>query len=126
MATEQAQGDVDQTGKPLRMAMTLDIQPGKFQEYFDYHQAVWPEIQHALHEVGVRNLSVWNWESRLFYYCEYVGERPFAEAMQIYSQMPRVQEWEELMHKYQQKLPGAANVAEDVWWQPCTLVNYQP
>lgn len=110
--------------KPLRMAMTLDIKPGKFQEYFDHHQKVWPEIQDALRIVGVRNLSLWNWQNRLFYYCEYVGEKPFEEAMEEYSAMPKVQEWEELMHQYQQKLPGD-NVGGDVWWQPCTMIVHQ-
>lgn len=86
------------------------------------HDEQWPEVHDALHSVGVRNLSLWNWENRLFFYAEYIGDEPFEAAMKRYEVMPRVQEWEELMHNYQQQLPGSSG---DVWWQPMSCLFHQ-
>lgn len=102
--------------------MTLNIKPGQIDEYIEHHAHSRAEVRKALHSVGIRNLSLWNWGDRLFYYAEYVGEEPFDQAMQRYSKMQGVSDWEQLMHKYQQKLPGSQG---DVWWQPCQLVYYQ-
>jgi L-rhamnose mutarotase len=88
------------------------------------HDEQWPELHDALHSVGVRNLSLWNWENRLFFYAEYIGDEPFEEAMKRYAVMPRVQEWEELMHNYQQQLPGSSGDG-DVWWQPMSCLYHQ-
>mmetsp|Transcript_38533 Transcript_38533/g.151936 ORF Transcript_38533/g.151936 Transcript_38533/m.151936 type:complete len:112 (-) Transcript_38533:961-1296(-) len=108
--------------KPMRIAMTLDIQEGKLEEYHQHHINSWTEVENALRSVGMRNLSLYSWESRLFYYAEYVGSIPFEEAMEQYAKMPRVQEWEALMHKYQKQLPGSTG---DVWWQPMKEIYHQ-
>jgi L-rhamnose mutarotase len=85
---------------------------------------MWPEVQKALHEVGLRNISLWIWQNRLFYYAEYKGQEPFADAMARYEKMPRVQEWEELMHTYQVQLPGT-KPSSGVWWQACQEIYHQ-
>ena len=108
--------------EPKRIAMTLNIDPPKLQEYIDLHANPRPEVQAALRSAGIRNLSLWNWGERLFYYAEYVGTEPFDEAMARYATMPGVKEWEDLMHDYQVKLPGSEC---DVWWQECKQVYYQ-
>eukprot|EP00182_Erythrolobus_australicus_P001367 CAMPEP_0185829830 /NCGR_PEP_ID=MMETSP1353-20130828/473_1 /TAXON_ID=1077150 /ORGANISM="Erythrolobus australicus, Strain CCMP3124" /LENGTH=103 /DNA_ID=CAMNT_0028527661 /DNA_START=77 /DNA_END=388 /DNA_ORIENTATION=+ len=102
--------------------MTLDIQDGKIDEYYEHHQNVPEKVQTALRSVGIRNLSLWYWGSRMFYYAEYVSEEPFDEAMARYAKMDGVKEWEETMHKYQKKLPGSTG---DVWWQPMTEITHQ-
>lgn len=105
-----------------RIAMTLNINPKMVQEYIDHHAHSRPEVREALSSCGIRNLSLWVWNDRLFYYAEYVGSEPFEDAMARYADMPGVKEWEELMHKYQVKIPGSEG---DVWWQQCQLVYYQ-
>lgn len=107
---------------PLRIGMTLNIDPAKLDEYIAHHAHPRPHIQSALRNVGIRNLSLWAWKERLFYYAEYVGVEPFEDAMARYSKMDGVKEWEELMHKYQVKIPGSQG---DVWWQPCTQIYHQ-
>lgn len=108
--------------KAKKIAMTLNIKPGLVQEYIDHHANSRPEVRNALRTVGIRNLSLWTWGDRLFYYAEYVGTEPFDEAMDRYAKMDGVKEWEELMHKYQEKIPGSTG---DVWWQVCDLVYEQ-
>jgi L-rhamnose mutarotase len=96
----------------------------QFKEYKEQHDNIWPEVKDALRSVGLRNISLWAWENRLFYYAEYVGQDPFDVAMATYEKMPRIKEWEELMHTYQQKLPGQ-DASSDLWWQPCQQVYNQ-
>lgn len=109
--------------KPQRIAMTLNIDPSMAQEYIDQHlHHSRPEVRDALHSVGIRNLSVWVWHDRLFYYAEYVGDEPFDDAMARYATMPGVKEWEAAMHKYQVKIPGSKG---DVWWQRCEQAYHQ-
>jgi len=49
-------------------------------EYYEHHQHVPIKVQEALRSVGIRNLSLWYWESRMFYYAEYVSDEPFEQA----------------------------------------------
>lgn len=49
--------------------------------------------------------------------------------MATYAAMPRVAEWETLMHQYQQRIPAADGeaadtAAADVWWRPCVQVYH--
>lgn len=107
---------------PLKVAMTLNIKPDLVDEYIEHHANPRPHIQAALHAVGLRNISLWTWGERLFYYAEYVGTEPFDDAMARYAKMDGVQEWEAAMHKYQVKIPGSEG---DVWWQVCRQVYNQ-
>eukprot|EP00884_Botryococcus_braunii_P018152 jgi/Botrbrau1/501/Bobra.110_2s0131.1 len=108
----------------MKIAMTLDLKSGKLEEYKQQHDSIWPEVKDALHAVGLRNISLWAWENRLFYYAEYRGERPFGEAMESYEAMPCIKEWEALMHTYQKQLPSD-HAGSAVWWQPCHQVYNQ-
>jgi len=53
-------------------------------EYYEHHQNVPEKVQTALRSVGIRNLSLWYWGSRMFYYAEYVSEEPFDEAYEMH------------------------------------------
>lgn len=108
---------------PKKIAMTLNIKPGMIDEYMTHHNNIPAEVPVALHAVGMRNFTLWNWGDRLFYNAEYVGTVPFEEAMQQYSEMPGVKEWEALMHKYQDRIPGSEG--DVVWWQECKMVYEQ-
>lgn len=83
-----------------RVAMTLDIKPELVDEYTKAHANPRPEIVAALRAVGLRNLSLWVWRERMFYYAEYVpiGNETFDEAMARYANMPGVKEWEEVRY----------------------------
>lgn len=110
-----------QKREPLRIGMTLDIDPSDVSAYKSHHDKSWPEITKALKSVGIQNLSLFNYGSRLFYYAEYIGKEDLDKALERYAKMPKVQEWEELMHKYQKKLEGSEG---DVWWQPMQLIYH--
>lgn len=70
--------------------MTLDIKPEMRQEYIAAHAQPRAEVVKALRLVGLRNLSLWVWRERMFYYAEFVpiGDETFREAMARYAEMP--------------------------------------
>jgi L-rhamnose mutarotase len=134
---------------PLKVGMTLDIQPGRLDEYRRRHDEIWPEVRAALRAAGLTNISLWAWPGggRLFYYGEYAGAGPFDEAMARYAASPRVAEWEALMHTYQRRVVpgprgggggegagggggrgegggegGGGGGEGSVWWRPMELV----
>lgn len=90
-------------------ALTLDLKddPVLIQEYEDYHKAVWPEIKESILRAGVLSMEIYRWENRLFMTMEvnesYTHERKAA----LDAGNPKVQEWETLMSRYQQALPGS-------------------
>jgi L-rhamnose mutarotase len=73
-----------------RVAMTLDIKKEMLDEYVAAHAHPRPEVVKALRAVGLRNLSLWVWRERMFYYAEFVpiGKETFSEAMARYAEMP--------------------------------------
>lgn len=81
-----------------RVAMTLDIEPEMAKEYIAKHSAPRQSVVDALRSVGLRNLSLWVWRERLFYYAEFVpiGNETFEQAMARYVNLPGVKEWEEV------------------------------
>lgn len=58
---------------------TLLLCCAQLAEYKEQHDRIWPEIKSALQSVGLINLSIWAWGSRLFYYGEYAGKEPFQQ-----------------------------------------------
>ncbi|KAL0488679.1 hypothetical protein AKO1_008825 [Acrasis kona] len=109
----------------VRIGMTLDVKKDGLEEYKRHHQNVWPEVEKALKEAGLSNLSIFVLGTRMFYYAEFNYEKDaeseFADAMAAYSNKPRIKEWEELQHKYQSQLEGSSG---DVWWQKCTEIYH--
>ena len=92
-----------------RYCLTLDLKddPQLIREYRRHHQAVWPEVEDCLRQVGILGLELYLLGARLVMILE-VGERfSFAEKALIERDNPKVQEWERLMWNFQQPLPAA-------------------
>jgi len=93
-----------------RYCLTLDLKndPDLIREYERYHQQVWPEIILSIKDAGIENMQIFRYDTRLFMIME-VNETFSFEGKQIADrQNPKVQEWEELMWKFQQSLPGSS------------------
>lgn len=76
-------------------------------EYKAYHNNVWPEILKSIKDAGIKNMEIYNKGSRLFMVMEVNHTFSFEEKAKMDSNNPKVQEWEQLMWKYQQKVPFA-------------------
>ncbi len=90
--------------------MTLDLKddPKLIAEYKRHHDEIWPEITRSIRGSGVGDLEIYLLGTRMFMIME-VNEGFSFEAKAAADRLnPKVQEWEDLMWKFQQSLPGAA------------------
>lgn len=92
-----------------RYCLTLDLKddPGLIAEYESYHKKVWPEILQSIRDSGVKRLEIYRLKARLCMVLEATEDFTFERKATMDSSNPKVQEWEKLMWKYQQALPGA-------------------
>lgn len=92
-----------------RYALALDLidNPKLIAEYEQYHQAVWPEILHSIQSSGIEVLEIYRTGNRLFMIMEVNDTFSFEAKGAADAANSKVQEWEELMWKYQQALPLA-------------------
>jgi len=92
-----------------RFCLTLDLRddPALIAEYKRYHQRIWPEITQSIRDSGIEDMEIYLLGTRMFMIME-VNERfSFEAKAQADGKNPKVQEWENLMWKFQQSLPQA-------------------
>ena len=89
--------------------LTVDLKNDSqlIKEYEEYHQNVWPEIIASIKEAGISNMEIYRFQNRLFMIMETTDDFSFDKKQKLDNQNQKVQEWETLMWKYQQALPGA-------------------
>lgn len=92
-----------------RFCLTLDLvnDPKLISEYEEMHRQVWPEIIQSIKSSGIANMEIYRFEQRLMMIMEVVDSFSFELKSQSDLQDAKVQEWERLMWKYQQALPGS-------------------
>ena len=88
-------------------ALDLKADADLIAEYEAYHKAVWPEIMDSITSAGIEKLEIYRIENRLFMIIETNENFSFEKKTQMDAANPKVQEWENLMWKYQQALPFA-------------------
>ena len=76
-------------------------------EYENYHKAVWPEIKASIKDFGIDNMEIYRTGNRLFMIMETNENFSFEKKSAADASNEKVQEWEQLMWKYQQALPGS-------------------
>ena len=93
----------------MRYCLALDLKDDDklIAEYEKYHQKVWPEIIDSIKNAGVSDMLIYRFSNRLFMIMETDENFSFEEKDQMDRANPKVQEWETLLWKYQQALPGA-------------------
>jgi L-rhamnose mutarotase len=93
----------------MRYCFAVDLKPDPIliAEYEAYHQAVWPEILDSIRASGILGMQIYRIEHRLFMVMEVSDEFSFDSKQAADLANPKVQEWENLMWKYQQGLPWA-------------------
>jgi L-rhamnose mutarotase len=93
----------------VRYCLALDLKddPGLIEEYENYHKSVWPEIIKSIKDSGIRLLDIYRSGNRMFMIIEANDDFSFEKKAAMDAANPKVQEWEELMWKFQQALPWA-------------------
>jgi L-rhamnose mutarotase len=87
------------------LALDLKDSPQLIEEYKLHHQNVWPEITKSIRDSGIEDMEIYLLGTRLFMIMEVSDHFSFEEKARADRSNPKVQEWEELMWKFQQPLP---------------------
>lgn len=92
-----------------RYCLALDLvdDPTLIEEYEKYHQASWPENLKAIKDAGIQVMEIYRTGNRLFMIMETSDDFSFEKKSEKDKENSKVQEWEQLMWKYQQSLPHA-------------------
>jgi L-rhamnose mutarotase len=93
--------------KRFCLALDLKDDASLINEYEEYHREVWPEILKSIKDAGIQQMEIYRVNNRLFMIMETNEDFTFERKAAMDEGNPRVQEWEKLMWKYQQALPGS-------------------
>ena len=90
-----------------RYCLTLDLknEPASIAAYKRYHREIWPEITESIKSAGILDVEIYLLGTRLFMIMEVDDSFSFEKKAAADRKNPKVQEWEELMWKFQQPLP---------------------
>lgn len=92
-----------------RYCLTLNLknEPGLIRQYEEHHRKVWPEIIASIRGSGITAMEIYRLGYRLFMIMETEDDFSFEKKGASDAGNAKVQEWEELMWKYQQPLEEA-------------------
>lgn len=109
-----------------RYCFTLDLKsdPKLISEYEKYHQSVWPEIKKSILDSGIEKMEIYRVANRLFMIMEVNESFSFEKKNAMDKSNTKVQEWETLMWKYQDKLSFAKEGEKWVLMQKIFDLNH--
>lgn len=95
-----------------RYGQILRLKPERYEEYKEYHKAVWPDVLETIRKCHIENYSIYHKDGLLFACFEYTGE-DFEADMAKMAGDPRTQEWWAIMKPMQAPLETRA---PGEWW----------
>lgn len=95
--------------KKKRHVLLVDLKDDEalISEYERLHQKIWPEVYQSIIEGGIEEMEIYRRGTRLVMIIEVKPDFTFEKKAALDASNSKVQEWEELMWKYQQPLPDA-------------------
>ena len=92
-----------------RYGLTLDLKddPELIAEYRRHHEHVWPEVLQSIRGAGIVGLEIYLLGTRMCMVMEVNDQFSFEAKSAADRSNPKVQEWEQLMWKFQKALPEA-------------------
>jgi L-rhamnose mutarotase len=97
--------------KIKRLCFACDLKDDQqlIAEYKKYHAQgnTWPEITQSIKDAGILDMQIYLTGNRLFMIMEVDESFDLDMKSEMDANNPRVQEWEQLMWKYQRELPWA-------------------
>lgn len=93
----------------MRYCFALDLKddPALIAEYEKYHKKIWPEIESSIKSAGITSMDIYRAGNRMFMIMETNEAFSLERKAAADASNPKVQEWENLMWKFQQPLPHA-------------------
>jgi L-rhamnose mutarotase len=89
------------------LALDLADDPQLIAEYEQWHRNVWPGIMRSIRSSGIEHMQIYRAGNRLFMIMEVNDAFSFEEKANADSGNAEVQEWENLMWRFQRPLPFA-------------------
>jgi L-rhamnose mutarotase len=98
-----------------RHCLTLDLKDDAtaIADYKLYHVKIWPEVKQSLFNAGVEEMEIYLLGTRMFMIMDVNESFSLSAKAAMDLANARVQEWETIMHGFQQQLPGAG---PDQYW----------
>ena len=92
-----------------RYCLTLDLidDENLIHEYETMHEQIWPEIAASIRDAGICSMEIFRYSNHLVMIMEVSDFFSFEKKQNMDQSNEKVQEWEQLMWKYQQAVPGA-------------------
>jgi L-rhamnose mutarotase len=92
-----------------RYCLTLDLKndPQLLAEYKRHHEKIWPEITSSIRDAGIEDMEIYLLGTRMFMVMEVNEKFSFEAKARADRENAKVQEWEDLMWKFQAPLPQA-------------------
>jgi len=87
--------------------LDLKNDPDLIRQYEEHHKKVWPEIIASIKDAGIEQMEIYRRGTRLFMIMKVKDDFSFDQKTEMDNNNSKVQQWEELMWKYQQPLEGA-------------------
>ena len=92
-----------------RFCLTLDLNddPALISEYRHWHmnENIWPEIPEGIRSVGILSMEIYLLGTRLFMIIDATPKFNFEKDMEKLSTLPRQQEWEAFVSRFQRSSP---------------------
>lgn len=96
-----------------RYCQTLELvdDPQLIEEYKRWHDSsnFWKEIAEGIRSVGILDMEIYLFGTRLFMIVETPKEFEWDSAFSLLATLKRQSEWEQFVEKYQKTIPGAAS-----------------
>lgn len=91
------------------LALDLKDDPALIAEYEQWHRTEnsWPAITQSIQEAGITGMEIYRTGNRLFMIMDTDDSFSFEKKQEMDTANPAVQQWEQLMWKFQQPLPWA-------------------
>jgi len=93
--------------------LTLKDDPEVIEAYKKAHAAVWPEVKQGMKEVGILDMEIYIYGTRLFMIMETVPEFDHDLAMTELANKLRQAEWEAYVSQFQDA--SAGSTADEKW-----------
>jgi L-rhamnose mutarotase len=111
----------------VRYGTVIGVKDEKLAEYKRLHAAVWPEVDKAIYDAHIGNMTIFlrklpNGKHYLFMYLEYTGS-DFVGDMKKMADNPIVQKWWKLTDPCQEPLPDRK---AGEWWATMEELCHHP
>ena len=99
--------------KTYAMALDLIDDENIISEYEEYHNNVWPEVLESIKKLGIDRMRIFRISNRMFMLIEADDSYDPNDLMEYSNTNKKADEWNDIMIKFQQKVPGAL---PGEWW----------